>query len=196
MIAVECVESAVGEEDLRCALAALDREPGVWLGCDVDAPGLFRREAKVALDAWLCLYLDGCVLRIVPQGDMGRALAERLARLAEFQNVQGRLELRFGSAPGQPHPLIALLRSVLADFDCRSPAFGLYGALAFDYYRLAQGDTLPDDGRRRLALMLPARVLLSGDEGVRQVDFRLPGLVPQPGTQAAISVGPVVLGVR
>jgi anthranilate synthase len=186
MIAVERVERAASEADEQAAVEAIARDGGVWLGCDVVVPQLYRREAKAALDPLLSIYLDGRRLHIVPHGDTGRALAARLAPLANFEVQQGRLEIGFDDAPIEPHPAITLLRRLLVAFDIRCPAFGFYGTLAFDYYRLSQGDAVPDDGRRRLVLVLPARVLLSGEGGVRWVEFRFPGLVPQPGDAATI----------
>jgi len=187
MIAVERVERAATEADEQAAIEAIDRDGGIWLGCDVVVPQLYRREAKAALDPLLSVYLDGRRLSIVPHGDIGRALAARLATLAQFEARQGRLEIGFDGAPAEPHPAIALLRRLLAAFDVRCPEFGFYGTLAFDYYRLSHGDAIPDDGRRRLVLMLPARVLLSGAGGARWADFCFPGLVPQAGAAAVIA---------
>jgi anthranilate synthase len=45
---------------------------------------------------------------------------------------------------------------------------------------------LPEDGRRRLVLMLPARVLVTGDGGHRWLEFQLPGLGAVAGAQADI----------
>ncbi len=186
MIAVERSERAASADDERAAIETIERRGGIWLGCDVTVPQLYRREARAALDPLLAIHLDGRRLRIVPHGDTGRALAERLAPLAAFERVQGRLELAFDGRPAAPHPAVALLRRLLGEFDLRCPDFGLYGMLAFDYHRLAQGDGLADDGRRRLALLLPARVLRSDDAGVRWVEFRFPGLAPLAGAQAAV----------
>ncbi|MEO7854996.1 MAG: chorismate-binding protein [Rubrivivax sp.] len=193
-LAVQVSERAAGAVAAERALAEIDAGGGVWLGCDVQAPGLFRIEAKAAVEPLLAFYLDGCVMRVVPHGDVGRALAARLhpTALAGFQSVQGRLERRFAPGTGRPHPVIEVLRSVLAAFGNAPPTFGLYGTLAFDYYRLAQGDALPDDGRRRLALFLPARVLCieeSRQQESRQrwLHFDFPGLtaLPAPPGQAA-----------
>jgi anthranilate synthase len=186
MIAVERRERAASAADADAALATLDRSPGAWLGCDVAAPGQFRREAMVALDPLLSFYLDGNVLRIVPHGDIGRALAEHVATLAVFERVQGRLEVAFAAADAAPHPVISLLRRFLQSFAQKPHELGLYGALAFDYYRLSRADALLGDGRRRLALFLPRRVLLTGDSGHRWVEFDFPGLQAVPGPQAAI----------
>ncbi|HMO47264.1 MAG TPA: chorismate-binding protein [Rubrivivax sp.] len=190
MIAVEAVETPAGAADEARALARIDAGGGIWLGCDVSVPGLYRREAKAALDPLLSVYLDGRRLRIVPHGDSGRALAAALPPLAGFEAVQGRLEQDCAAEAGAPHPALTLLRELLAAFELRAPEFGFYGTLAFDYYRLAHADDVadgvPDDGRRRLVLMLPQRVLCAGDGGHRWLEFRFPGLAPQPGTQAGI----------
>ena len=184
MIEVSCTESAAAAADVEAALAQIDREGGVWLGCDVLAPGLYAREAKVAVAPLLSFHLDGNRLRVLPHGDMGRALAGRLRALAPFEDVHGRLECRFDDIAATPHPVIALLRRFLAGFAATRGEFGLYGALAFDYYRLAGPEPLPDDGRRRLALCLPSRVLLSGDGGSRWLDFGFPSLAPVAGEPA------------
>ena len=186
MIAVERIEQAAGAADAEAALATLDHSPGAWLGCDVTAPGQFRREAMVALDPLLSFYLDGNLLRVVPHGDIGRALAEQVATLAAFERVQGRLEIAFAASDAAPHPVISVLRCFLQSFAQKPRELGLYGALAFDYYRLSRADAVPDDGRRRLALFLPSRVLLTGDSGHRWVEFGFPGLQGVPGPQAAI----------
>ena len=188
MIAVDTAERPATAADERAAIEAVDRDGGVWLGCDVAVPGLFRREAQAALEPLLSFFLDGPRLRVLPHGDTGRALAARLhpLALAGFDWVQGRLEREWQVTAGSPHPVLTLLRMLLAEFDIRSPWFGLYGTLAFDYHRLAQGDALPDDGRRRLALMLPRRVLLASEAGRRWVEFGFPGLAARPGPQAAV----------
>jgi anthranilate synthase len=186
MIAVVRSERPAVAADVDAAIAAIERGPGVWLGCDVDVPGLYRREASAALDPLLAFYLDGRLLRVVPHGGLGRALAEQLLPLAPFERVEGRLELRFAAGEAQDgiHPAIVLLRQVLALFETQPAELGLYGALAFDYYRLSRADDLPDDGRRRVALILPRRVLRSGDAGARWVEFDFPGLAPLDGPQA------------
>jgi anthranilate synthase len=186
VIAVQTVERPAEVGEAEAALSSIDAHGGVWLGCDVLAPGLFARQAKAALDPLLAFYLDGCVLKVVPHGGIGRALAARLAELARFDTVQGRLEIRFDTSPLAPHPVVTLLRRFLAAFSSVPGEFGLYGTLAFDYFRLARGDTVADDGRRRLVLFLPARVLCTGDAGHRWVEFGFPGLQTVPGEQAHI----------
>ena len=121
MIAVERLERAATEADEQAAIEAIDRDGGVWLGCDVVVPQLYRREAKAALDPLLSVNLDGRRLCIVPHGDIGRALAARLATLADFETHDGRLEIGFDGAPAEPHPAITLLRRLLAAFDHALP---------------------------------------------------------------------------
>ena len=185
MIRVEVVESPATAADEQAALRRIDDGGGLWLGCDVQLPGLYRREARAALDPLLTLVLDGERLRIVPHGDTGRALAAALP-LADFEAADGVLERCLPGQGAGPHPVLTRLRQLLAGFDIRSPDFGFYGTLAFDYHRLAQADQLPDDGRRRMVLMLPRRVLCAGEDGHRWVEFRFPGLSPRPGAQAAL----------
>ncbi len=186
MIAVQSVRLVADEADQQPAIEAIERDGGVWLGCDVSAPGLYRRDARAALDPLLSFYLDGRRLRVVPHGDIGRAVAGRLSALAELQVVQGWLELDGAGVTGTPHPALTLLRRVLTEFDIRAPDFGLYGTLAFDYHCLASADGVPDDGRRRLALILPRRVLRSGESGHEWIEFHFPDLEPQPGAQAVL----------
>jgi len=186
VIRVEAIETPAVEADEEAAIRRIDQGGGLWLGCDVAVPGLYRREARAALDPLLSLVLDGQRLRIVPHGDTGRALAVALPLLADFDAVRGRLERRFDGSGNGPHPALTLLRGLLAAFDIRAPEFGFYGTLAFDYHRLAHADAVPDDGRRRLALMLPQRVLCAGEAGHRWIEFRFPGLAPRPGAQAGL----------
>ena len=189
MIAVDVIATPAGEADEAAALGRIDAGGGIWLGCDVSVPGLYRCEAKAALEPLLGIVLDGRRLRLVPHGDTGRALTAALAAalpsLAGFAAVQGRLEHDCAGGPG-PHAALTLLRELLAAFDIDAPEFGFYGTLAFDYHGLARADDVPDDGRRRLMLMLPQRVLCVGDGGHRWLEFRFPGLTPQPGVQAEI----------
>ena len=108
MIAVERIERAATEADEQAAIEAIDRDGGVWLGCDVVVPQLYRREAKAALDPLLSVCLDGRRLTLVPHGDIGRALAARLAPLAGFEvHAGGRLEIGFDGATVEPHPASA-----------------------------------------------------------------------------------------
>ena len=186
MIRVESIETAAGTADEQLALRQIDAGGGLWLGCDAVVPGLYRREARAALDPLLGIYLDGQRLRVVPHGDTGRALAAALPPLADFEAVQGRLECRVAGGDGRPHAALNLLRALLAAFDIRSPDFGFYGTLAFDYHRLSRADSVPDDGRRRVALMLPRRLLCAGEAGHRWLEFRFPGLAPQPGAKAVL----------
>jgi anthranilate synthase len=201
LITVGRHERPASASDTDAALAAIERGPGVWLGCDVEVPGLYQRRAMAALDPLLAVVLDGNRLRLVPQDAQGRSWAERLAsELApmQFEAVDGRLECDCSALtgphagppagpPAGPHPAIVALRRLLAL--CPSPPaeFGLFGTLAFDYHLLSQVGQVPDDGRRRLALFLPRRVLVTGDHGAHMVTFDFPDLPPSPdGTPAAV----------
>lgn len=188
MIRVECIETPASAADEALAIRQIDAGGGVWLGCDVAVPGLYRREARAALDPLLSVYLDGRRLRVVPHGDLGRGLVDALPWPAGFEPVQGRLEGQLDAGGSGPHATLSALRGLLAAFAPPSPDFGLYGTLAFDYHRLAHADDVPDDGRRRVALMLPRRVLRAGEGGHRWLEFRFPGLVPRPGAQASLEV--------
>lgn len=190
MIVVERRERPVMPDDAQAAIDEIAAGPGmgVWLGCDVAVEGLYRREAVAALDPLLAFHLEGNLLRVVPHGGVGRGLAEHVAMLADFERVDGRLELRFAATTQAPHPLVGLLRRVLALFVEAPHELGLYGALAFDYYRLADGQPLPDDSRQRLALMLPARLLFTGDAGARWVELCFPGVAPIDGVDAVLPI--------
>ena len=59
MIRVEAIESPAVEADEQAAIRRIDQGGGVWLGCDVAVPGLYRREARAALDPLLSVLLDG-----------------------------------------------------------------------------------------------------------------------------------------
>ena len=200
MITLRRSERPATSVDVDAALAAIDAGPGAWLGCDVNLPGLYQRQAMAALDPLLAFYLDGQRLRLVPSGALGHALAQRLlAALApwRFEPVDGRYELDCAAcqAPdtGAVHPAITVLRRCLALFEAPPPEFGLFGVLAFDYYRLASPAGVPDDGRRRLALFLPRSVLVLRDDGPRRVEFDCPGLDLPADGPAATAVPPARL---
>ncbi len=166
-------------------LARLDLLPGAWIGCDIDAEGMLHQHAFACVEPPLAFYLDGNRLRIVPGNALGVALAAAIAPLASFTSVQGRLELAFEPVDCAPHPLVSLLRQVLALFTPASSELAFYGALSFDFYRLERGDAVPDDGRRRVALFLPDRVLRLDAAGAQWVQFEFPGLHVDPAAVAA-----------
>ena len=192
MITLRRSERPASAADVDAALVAIDAGPGAWLGCDVSLPGLYQRQAMAALDPLLAFYLDGRRLRMVPSGALGHALAQQLlAALSPwtFETVDGRYERDCESPdPDAAHPALTVLRRCLALFDAPPPEFGLFGVLAFDYYRLASAASVPDDGRRRLALFLPRRVLVLGEAGSRLVEFDCPGLAPPANAPAGASV--------
>lgn len=175
MIAVGRHATAAGAGEVDAALASLNHRPGVWLGCDVELPGLYRRRARVALDPLVLLQLDGTELRLLALDDTGRALA---ARWAQGPSTTGWTATPDGlrADVAEPGRALALLRALLASFEVPPPELGLYGMLAFDYWRLQDPDGLPDDGRRRVVLMLPRRVLCIDGDSAQRVDFDFPGL--------------------
>jgi anthranilate/para-aminobenzoate synthase component I len=179
MIAVERTVRSAEPAAAERLLEAMDAAPGAWLGCDVAAEGLFERRAYACVDPPLSFYLDGATLRIVARTALGRALAEIARPLAAFVEREGRLEAELVDAAARPHPVVTLLRRFLASFAPASPELALYGALAFDFHRLERGDTVPADGRRRLALHFPDRVLALDGDAARWIEFRFDGL-PAP----------------
>ena len=175
-IRVERSESPASASDAQAVIDRLESSPGAWLGCDVSVEGLYRREATACADTALAFYLDGNTLRIVPRTPTGHAIAGLIDRLLAFEQREGRLEIDFGNSGSAPHPVIGFLRKFLALFSPVCPELGLYGAFAFDFYRLESGDAIPPDGRRRMALFFPERVLVTGDSGHRWISFRFPDL--------------------
>lgn len=173
------VEKSVADAEPCAAddlLSSLDDRPGVWLGCDVEAEGLYRRESMGCVGPALGFFLDGAELRVLAFTPAGHALLEHLGPLAEFVPCEGGLVARFGGARQSPHPVIGVLRAFLALFQPVAPELGLYGVFSFDYYRLAGDGAIPDDGRRRLALFFPERVLVSKAQNAQWIEFRFPEL--------------------
>ena len=91
--------------------------------------------------------------------------------LASFAETHGNLVAGLGSGKA----VVDVLRRFLAAFTPVSPELALYGTLSFDHFRLASDDPLPDDDRRRLVLYFPERVLCSGENRARWIDFRFNG---------------------
>ena len=177
-IRVERSETPASADDAHAMIARLESACGAWIGCDVSAEGLYRREAIACADPALAFYLDGSTLRIVPRTPAGHAIAASIGHLHAFERREGRLEIAFGHAPCAPHPVIGFLRKFLAMFAPACPELGLYGAFAFDFHRLERGDAIPQDDRRRMVLFFPERVLVTGDAGHRWIAFRFPDLAP------------------
>ncbi len=155
---------------------ALDTGMGAWLGCDVQAEGLYRRGSMGCVDPALGFFLDGNELRVLAFTPVGRALLDKARSLARFELCDGGLAVRFPDSIGHPHPVIDVLRGFLAMFGQSFPALALYGVLSFDYYRLAGDVALPDDKQRRLVLYFPERVLVANEHGVKWVAFQFPDL--------------------
>ena len=159
-------------------LASLDTLPGAWLGCDVQSEGLYRRESMGCSAPALGFQLDGSELRVLALSQTGATLLEHIRPLAAFEVIEGGLAVTFPAADAHPHPVIGLLRSFLALFSPPCAELGLYGAFSFDFYRLARAEALPDDGRRRMMLYFPDRILVTNEKSTRWVDFRFPDLNP------------------
>lgn len=156
-IDVRSSESAIPAAEAEAALEALALAPGIWLGCDVAADGLYINESIGCTRAALRLCLDGNRLAVTPLSDAGAALVEALGpfpgRVASGAEVAG------------------ILKRLLAAFGPPSPELALYGAFSFDYFRLGEHAPLPDDGRRRLVLYFPEQVVATGAAGARRIDF-------------------------
>jgi len=117
-------------------LQVLDHRPGVWMGCDVASEGLFRKESTACAVAALRFCLDGPVLTVTALSASGGALLAEVKPLAAFHGDAGNLEARMPSGAA----VIELLRRFLAMFRPQSAEFAYYGALSFDYFRLARPD--------------------------------------------------------
>ena len=157
MVGVRREQTALQAGEAQSALEALAARPGVWMGCDVAAEGLYRKESIGCTRAALRLCLDGNRLEVTPLSDAGAALAKALGP--------------FPGRVGSGSEVAGILKRVLAAFEPRSPELALYGAFSFDYYRLGEDAPLPDDGRRRMVLFLPEQVVVADAVGARRVDF-------------------------
>lgn len=157
MIGVRSTQTGIAAAEAEAALEALAAKPGIWMGCDVVAEGLYRRESVSCTCAALRLCLDGNRLAVNPLSTAGAALLKALGpfpgRVESGAQVAGILK-RFLAAFGQP-----------------SPELALYGAFSFDYYRLGESAPLPDDGRRRMVLYFPEQVVTVTAGVARRFDF-------------------------
>jgi len=180
MIRVERLESPALGGDTDAFLASLDTQQGAWLGCDVEAEGLYERKSMGCANPSLGFYLDGNRLRVVPLSQVGQELLDHVRTLAAFDEESGTLSIGFPDTVELPHPAVGILRAFLALFDSPAPELAFFGAFSFDYYRLATGCAVPDDGRRRMVLYFPGRVLVAGRQGATWVDFRFPDLETKP----------------
>jgi anthranilate synthase len=176
MIVVERRESAATAADAEALLHSLDHSPGIWIGCDVHAEGLFRRESTACAKPALRFSLEGSTLVVVPLSGAGAGMLQSIGRLGEFDAHEGglRASMRSGVA------VLQVLRKFLAGFRPQSRELALFGALSFDYYRFGDDAALPEDGQVRLVLYLPEAVVVSSDAGVRRVDFSFGPPAPMP----------------
>ena len=185
MIRVERSEAPAGPDSTHAFLASLDTGYGAWLGCDVAAEGLYERKSMGCADPSLGFFLDGNELRVLALTPVGHALLDHVRPLAAFRQEAGALVIRFADADTAPHPVVGVLRAFLALFESAHPELALFGVFSFDYYRLAGGPAIPDDGKRRMVLYFPRRVLVTTDPGAKWVSFQFPDLVPAKDTQPA-----------
>lgn len=187
MIAIGQSGSAASARDVDALLGRLDQRPGVWMGCNVASEGLFRKESTACAVAALRFCLDGPVLTVTALSASGGALLAAVKSLAAFHGGAGSLETRMPSGA----EVVELLRRFLAMFRPQSAEFAYYGALSFDYFRLGETGPLPDDGRRRLVLFVPERVLAVRESGARWLDFSFSR--GRPGPSARCRPCPLVM---
>lgn len=157
MIGVRRTDTVIAPAAAEAALEALASQPGIWMGCDVTAEGLYRKESISCARTALRLCLDGNRLAVTPLSDAGAALLKALGPFPE--RVESGTQMA------------GILRALLAAFRQPWPELALYGAFSFDYYRLGEDAPLPDDGRRRMVLYFPEQVVAIGETGARRIDF-------------------------
>ena len=155
------------------------------MGCDVEAEGLYRRESMGCVDPALGFYLDGNQLRVLAFTPTGHALLAHVRGLAAFEACPGGLAARFPAENPGTHPVIGILRAFLGLFSPASAELALLGVFSFDYYRLATGGVLPEDGKRRVVLYFGQRVLAFNANGAQWVEFRFPDLDPAANAEPA-----------
>ena len=167
-------------------LEALDAQPGAWLGCDVASEGLFRKESVACARPALRFALCGRELSVIALSRAGAALLDTVRALGPFIAGEGTLRCECQSGP----EVLGVLRRFLAAFEPASAELGLYGAFAFDYFRLGEDAALPGDGRCRFVLYFPEQVLVADAAHARWVNFRWPGVEASPGPVPAAAVPP------
>src|SRR5471032_3224338 len=89
MIQVERSESPASPDATEAFLANLDTQPGAWLGCDVEAEGLYERQSMGCADPSLGFFLDGNELKVLALTPVGHALLEHVRSLAAFRHGPG-----------------------------------------------------------------------------------------------------------
>ncbi|MGE0876829.1 MAG: chorismate-binding protein [Burkholderiales bacterium] len=179
MIRVERLESELSLAEADAIFAELDARPGVWMGCDVEVEGQYRRSSIACAAAALRFCVDGPVLLVTPFGNEGAGLLGAVRRLAGFEDCAEGVRVRMPDGKS----VFQLLREILSLFQPASAELALYGALSFDYYRFGASDPLPEDQRRRLTLFLPKTVQVVDNSHVRSIDFRFDSTERRSDTQ-------------
>jgi len=172
MIGVERLESELSPAEAEAIFSELEARPGIWMGCDVEVEGQYRRSSMACAVAALRFCVDGPVLLVTPYGADGAGLLGVVRTLADFEDCAEGLRARMPDGMS----VFRLLREFLSLFQPASPELGLYGALSFDYYRFGTPEPLPEDHRRRLTLFLPKCVQVNDINGERYITFRFTGL--------------------
>jgi anthranilate synthase len=166
MISVERRESTASAQDVDTLLAGLDTRPGLWMGCDVAAEGLYRKESVACAVPAVRFCLEGATLKATALTAAGAGL------LAVFGMRDGPM------ASGKA--VVAELRRFLALFDAPSADLGYYGAFSFDYDVLGSDQSLPADGRCRCVLYFPECVLRADASGARWINYTFRGIGAGP----------------
>lgn len=177
MIAIQRTESKADALEVDRLLEALEAQPGLWMGCDVSSEGLFERRSMACARPALRFCLDGRTLEVTALTPAGGALLPILRPMTGFETLPGGLRARMSGG----REVVGLLREFLGLFQPRSAELALFGAFSFDYFRLAEDTPLSDDGRRRMVLFLPERVLAASDTGATWIDFKWPGTAGETG---------------
>ncbi|MGE0876795.1 MAG: chorismate-binding protein [Burkholderiales bacterium] len=168
MIRVERRESELSQAEADAIFAELDARPGIWMGCDVEVEGQYRRSSIACAVAALRFCVDGPVLLVTPFGTVGAGLLGAVRSLAEFEDCAEGVRVRMPDGMS----VFRLLREFLGLFQPACAELALYGALSFDYYRFGLPDPLPVDERRRLTLFLPKTVQSIDNTVIKRIDFR------------------------
>lgn len=164
MIAVVRSEAPASPAEVDALLARLDEQPGLWMGCDVAADGLYRKASVACAVPALRFALEGATLTVTALTGAGGALLSAWGGERAAGGVFSRRCTSGADALGD-------LRRFLAQFSPVSAELGFYGAFAFDYDRLGSAEPLPEDGACRFVAYFPERVLLADEGGARWVDF-------------------------
>ncbi len=191
MISVERSVSPATPGELDVLLERLDAAPGLWMGCDVESEGLFRRHSIACAQAAIRFCLEGPRLLVTPLTPDGGRMLAAMQRSAPFEQCSDGWVARLSSG----RAVVAVLRQFLAGFTPASAELALYGVFSFDYYRLGLDEPLPDDGRRRAVLYFPQRVFEVRDGGAHWIDFRFTSADGDAESVPVEALAPVVIDV-